>query len=212
MSSTRLFHSASLRTRRALTGAALIAYLLSVWGIPVPQATTLDTSIAFPCQHHRCGCNSAAECWQSCCCFTPQERIAWAKENHVSIPHDALVAMHDEEQRGAEQHCSGDCEHDHDLQGDNHHELGARALESAPASACTRCAASQRQGGITWVLAFQVRKCRGLSTLWVTCGAALPLEIQSLWEFDWAAAGEVVSLVSDLRSIVSSPPVPPPRG
>ncbi len=44
-----------------------------------------------------------------------------------------------------------------------------------------------------WVLGIEARKCRGLSTEWVVSGASLPLEIQTLWEFDWTPVGRARS-------------------
>ena len=40
----------------------------------------------FPCQGHRCGCVSAEQCWGHCCCFTPEQRLAWAAANRSIRP------------------------------------------------------------------------------------------------------------------------------
>jgi hypothetical protein len=67
------------------------------------------------------------------------------------------------------------------------------------------------KSGFRWVLGIEARKCRGLSTLWVTSGACLPLEIPSLWEFDWRPQGQVEPPLVALASVTFSPAVPPPR-
>jgi hypothetical protein len=72
--------------RRAFTSVALVSFLLSTVGLPLPALTTKDPSEPFPCQNHPCGCRSAEECWRHCCCFTAAERWAWARANHVEPP------------------------------------------------------------------------------------------------------------------------------
>ena len=128
MSSCLRIQFVSTRTRRLVTATAIIAYLLSVWGYPLPETASLDTSIAFPCQHHRCGCTSAAQCWQNCCCYSPQERIAWAAQHGVEIPREALAAMRAVEphamvdsQAVSEQACTACAAHDDDCRGDEQH-------------------------------------------------------------------------------------------
>ena len=90
------FWSASIRM------LALGAFCMSVFPIPVPQVE-LDKSLGeqrFACQSRGCGCRTAQQCWTSCCCFTPSQRIAWAKENGVVPPGYAVV---DEPQSKPEQ-------------------------------------------------------------------------------------------------------------
>ncbi len=220
MSSSRFFYSASRRARRFLTVVSLVAYLASVWGYPLPQAATHDPSVPFPCQDHRCGCVSAEQCWTSCCCFTPAERIAWAQQHEVTIPEHVQLALH------AEEHA----DHDHDAceagevchaddAGDQHgaccggHEQEPSDAQRACATCMPRVAGTPPESGtsVGWVSAFEARKCRGLSTLWIVSGAAIPMAIESLWEFDWAPAGQVSSAERRLQSVTSLPTVPPPR-
>ena len=76
--------------RRALRrfGAAgvCVAYLIAALGIPLPASVHKDASQPFPCQDHPCGCQTAEQCWRNCCCFTPEERWAWARAHHVEPP------------------------------------------------------------------------------------------------------------------------------
>jgi hypothetical protein len=64
---------------------AIVAYLATTIGFPLPAAVSKRGG-AFPCQHHACGCATAAQCWDHCCCFTPSEKLAWAHEHHVEPP------------------------------------------------------------------------------------------------------------------------------
>src|SRR5947208_15226812 len=73
--------------QRLVAMAALVGFLGGVVGAPlVKLRPTKDLSQPFPCQDHRCGCLSAQQCWRSCCCFTNQQKLAWAHEHGVSPP------------------------------------------------------------------------------------------------------------------------------
>lgn len=45
-----------------------------------------DHSQPYPCQNSACGCKSAMQCWTSCCCNSPAQRLAWAKKHRVTPP------------------------------------------------------------------------------------------------------------------------------
>lgn len=74
--------------------AVLVAYLAFALGIPIPASQARadkDQSRPYPCQDRPCGCRSAEQCWTSCCCTTPAERVAWALERGVPIPAYAVL-------------------------------------------------------------------------------------------------------------------------
>jgi len=56
------------------------------WSRPVASPTGKDRSIPFACQDRPCGCRSAAQCAEQCCCFTPTQKAAWARSVGLSIP------------------------------------------------------------------------------------------------------------------------------
>jgi hypothetical protein len=216
MPSSRYFYSASRRARRFLTVVSLVAYLTSVWGFPLPQAASHDHSVPFPCQDHHCGCVSAEQCWASCCCFTPAQRLAWAERHDVTIPENVELALRTEEQT---EHDHDNCatgevadDHEHHSEHKNRACCGGHDHEPADAQrACAICTPPESGTNVHWVSAFEARKCRGLSTLWIVTGAAVAPAIESLWEFDWAPAGQTSSAVRSLQSVTSLPTVPPPR-
>jgi hypothetical protein len=188
------FNSHTSRARRIITGLALLAYVLSVVGypVPLPAAAPQDTSTPFPCQGHACGCHSAAQCYDNCCCYSPAQRLAWARKNGVTLPPATAAALASKAAEEAER-TSGSC----------CHRAGGCCDEPS--------AAAQTAGGFVWVHAIQAQKCQGLSTLWITSGANLPLVIRPLWEFQWVPAGETL-LTDDAALVVSAQPdVPPPR-
>ncbi|HEY7157642.1 MAG TPA: hypothetical protein VH575_27045, partial [Gemmataceae bacterium] len=82
---TRLRFWRALRYRLCVTGVG-VAYLLAALDIPLPASVHKDTSQPFPCQNHPCGCQTAEQCWRHCCCFTPEQRWAWAREHGVEPP------------------------------------------------------------------------------------------------------------------------------
>jgi len=60
--------------------------------LPLPTFEIIhkDDAQAFPCQHSTCGCKTARQCWTSCCCRSPEQRIAWAEKNGVTPPKYAV--------------------------------------------------------------------------------------------------------------------------
>ena len=75
------------RVRRSATAILLIAgYLAGTIGFPLPARVSKDKSQPFPCQDHACGCQNAEECWRHCCCFTNEEKLAWARDHNVRPP------------------------------------------------------------------------------------------------------------------------------
>ncbi len=65
---------------------------MTATGIPLPLPSNAQQQAeAFPCAANACGCDSAARCWQSCCCHTLAERIAWARRHGVRPPAFAIA-------------------------------------------------------------------------------------------------------------------------
>ncbi len=72
----------------------VVSLLLAAWyavvatGLPMVArpVVTWDTSAErFPCEASACGCANAEQCWQSCCCHTLAQRVAWARREGVSF-------------------------------------------------------------------------------------------------------------------------------
>lgn len=150
----RYFRAASTtRSRRGGAALAMSAYLLAIVGFPVWQPAGKSNE-RFACQSRRCGCRTAEQCWNSCCCFTLEERIAWARANHAEIPQHVLA-------RAARE------------KNDKH--------VVAKTKACSHCAAKQKtccspaksatgKGRVVWVDSAQAQKCRGETSNWLTLG------------------------------------------
>jgi hypothetical protein len=157
--------------RRLNTGVALVAYLAAVIGVPTAPTPVKDRSQPFPCQDHICGCRTADACWHHCCCFSPEEKRAWALAHHVEPPPSP--------QRTA---------------GQGWHTVRLRDQENNAAACCARqvghtaCCQSQapakvspRTGSRPWVLAMTALHCQGVTTLWVHAGTVLPATPPATW-------------------------------
>lgn len=71
-----------------------LCVLFCVVPVPLPTMTQMSRNqqeVAYPCQNRSCGCKSAYQCWTSCCCFSPQQRLDWAKKHGVTPPAYAVL-------------------------------------------------------------------------------------------------------------------------
>lgn len=211
----RSFSTTSRRLRQLCTGVALIAYLLSIWGVPMPSASeTSDTSTSFICQGHACGCKSADQCWHNCCCFSAAERLAWADSHRVTIPaalKAALVAeSHSHAQCGQTDHVAHDCcSQPADTCCAKEAPSHDAPSKSLPCGQRLAKRSKANSISVRWVLGIEAQKCQGLSTLWVTSGACLPLQICELWQFDDVASGQI-ELTNDLSPSTALSPLERP--
>lgn len=89
-----LFRRSSARSfRRRLLSAFLAAmYAITAAGVPIPTGGIAGNSgELYPCAGHACGCQSAEQCWRSCCCFSLAERMGWAERHGVRPPEFAIA-------------------------------------------------------------------------------------------------------------------------
>lgn len=177
------------RSRRLIAAAAALAYLASVLGFPLPVPAARDVSTPFPCQDHHCGCASAEQCWHNCCCFSAEERLAWAQKHNVTLSRDIETALADE----AHEHKSprSCCTHHDESPGCDEHHAGGRGDDAQDNQK------TSPRAKVRWVHGFQAQKCQGLSLVWITTGITVPVHAAPAWEFDWVACGQVC-LASDL--------------
>jgi|GEM_PF-1026043 len=110
-----------LRMRRpletALFSAALVGFVTANLGLPliVPVAGIVtaesgggskDKSKPFPCQDRPCGCMSADACMRSCCCFTPKQRLDWARAHNVEPIPELIAAVEQEKECTSHDDCA----------------------------------------------------------------------------------------------------------
>lgn len=67
----------------------MVAGCLSIGslGLPLPSLVPAkEAQERFPCENCPCGCATAEQCWNDCCCHSPQQRLKWAVANGVQPP------------------------------------------------------------------------------------------------------------------------------
>jgi hypothetical protein len=225
--------------RRLCAGLTLLAYLATVLGLPLPAPARPKSDEPFPCQDHPCGCRTAEQCWRSCCCFTPEQRLAWAKAHNVTPPPYAekpaakgwrTVRLRDREQGKNEPAARCSC--------CPPQTTPTRPGRPAPASTSrkpcptskpccstkpsketsppsqdrpTNRPGSAPRGGLCWHLGMSAQGCQGASTLWARAGTVLPASPPLAWSPCLVPAGWL-SPAADLPAILATaPPDPPPR-
>lgn len=198
--------------RQLWAGLALLSYLATALGFPMPLTRTRAAGPAYPCQQGSCGCVSAEECWQHCCCFSPAERHAWARANGVQPPAYAepedASGWHSPRQRDlAEPSCT--C-------------CAASPKPERPTakSCCTKSCCDHTSGSthvsakkvkVRWIAGLAARRCQGLSTVWTTVGAVLPPPPVASWNPCLRPTDHLVDIDGIALLPPRVPPDPPPR-
>ncbi len=194
-----LRHRRYASLRRMLVAAALGGFLAATVGIPVvvPSRNGKDRSQPYPCMDHACGCHSAEACWRQCCCFTNQEKLAWAAEHHVRPPGYVFAAAAKEKAVASHSSC---CQREHDS-----------CCEERESCCEEDHVAASDAWSIEFVSAIQARRCQGQAELWLALGDVMPPPakmdvVVELWR------GDVVVVAADARAGIShQPAAPPPR-
>lgn len=187
---TRAFH-------RGLIAAASLAYVVMAVGMPLPTGTPKDRSVAFPCMDRPCGCHDAAGCKEHCCCFTSQQKLAWAARHGIDpTPFVNPAAMA----------ATRSCCVSHQSQADANKGSEFKVQDSASA---IDAQPSDDEGAIS-IVAY--RACHGLAPLWTALGAALPPPSPVAYEFLWDSSQSFARPPIIAATLSFSPPTPPPRG
>jgi hypothetical protein len=74
-------------SRQQIIAIVLLVVSVAVH-LPLPHSVSpgkvkKDLSRPFPCQDRPCGCLSAEHCKKKCCCFTADQKLAWARSHGV---------------------------------------------------------------------------------------------------------------------------------
>ena len=197
--------------RRVVIGLALLSYLTTASGFPMPVARARPAGQAFPCQQGFCGCVSAEECWQHCCCFSPAERHAWARAHGVQPPAYAAPenspGWHSPRQRDLAAACAC-C-----ATSPKPEQPPAKSCCSEPGrkSCCDHPQASAKKGKVRWVPSLAARRCQGLSTNWITVGSVSRPPPLVLWNPCLRPTDRVADVDGTSLLPPRVPPDPPPR-
>ncbi len=142
-------------SRRLLAAVMLSCYVVATFHFPLPVNRIVAKGERFPCEAHACGCGSADQCWQSCCCFSHEEKLAWAEAQGVTPPASALA------KRGASPPQSSPPQ-------------SSPPQSSPPRSCCSHsgadrtCEDSPAEAEPHYVSLLQAMECRGLGVKWLS--------------------------------------------
>ena len=223
----------------------LVGHLFIASGLPLPAPPFVrlkDSSRPFPCQDRPCGCRTYDECWKGdCCCFTLEEKLAWAEANDIEPPQHVrplVEARKSRQSLPAKQHC---CLEEENRAGAHlsiagcpcHGSRNDKPAESAtgctptgrteiPAPACSECNARYPQEcrdksksvrpGVRWVVGIFAQKCRGQGPAGLLqLAPSVPAEVTPLKILARQLAGHVVSHPVRIAFTSRRPPTPPPR-
>lgn len=201
----RLLRIALAPWRPAVAALSIGCLLLGTLGFPVARRKVAEGDAPFPCQDHACGCTSAEACWKSCCCFTPQEKLAWAERRGIAPPEYAISQAATSNRKDA-------CCATGKAQGCGSHAPAELAANCSDKSCHEHGPATAEPQGVMIELAIGelARHCQGLSPWWGVLSAALPpacVEFNLSCEpVGWLRVGS-----ASADSIFSLPAVPPPR-
>lgn len=202
-----------LFARRMGAGVALLCYLATAVGFPLPRPAQKDHRQPFPCQDHPCGCQTAEQCWRHCCCFSPEERFAWAEARQIEPPAYAeqpkaqgwyTARLRDRTEAATKGNPCDRC----------------RAREtcqacSAPArkSCCSKSAETlpKRPARSRWVTGLAGLRCQGGTSFWVSVGAVLPPPAPPAWSASFLPIGWLSHRNASPLPLLLTPPDPPPR-
>lgn len=201
------------RTLQAWTAAISCAVLLvSSVGLPLPTIAMKDGSKPFPCLKRACGCQTADDCWKKCCCFTDEEKLAWARENGVTPPDEVVArvaARRGQPEQVAEN--SGSCCH-HTAKSCCHESKS----ESTNGSCCHSTKPAKDSGvsstEVRFVVALEAAKCSGVQLSWicVKVGMTPPAPvIAPTFMAGLVTWFDILDMESD--SLPPEPVAPPPR-
>ncbi|CAN5188525.1 hypothetical protein BH10PLA2_BH10PLA2_07290 [soil metagenome] len=220
--------------RDAVLILTLVNYLTMAIGLPLPSfhfRSAQSSDIAYPCQDHACGCVSSEECWKGdCCCYTLEQKLAWAEARGVEPPSHVRTLV-ESRKTGIQKHGKKSCCSESTAT-DEHHPKGSICERDSTPCECERLAAStdqlnQTQSEATavdgdkvehaplrlrWVVGILAQKCRGTGP-----SGLLQLEFTGLHQVStfrsfqsppdgWIVPGKMKTL-----EFAHIPPAPPPR-
>ena len=217
------FHVLRMRMIFRLT-ALLVAVGMGMVHVPMPTGRVIekDRSQPFPCQNRPCGCRSASQCWQKCCCFTNAQKVVWAKTNRVILP-DCVIAAAEREtgakcrsKRACCQSNTGVPDHSResprtirDFESNVNANHGGHGQTISDLLANSKRALTPRQQ--QYVIGCLAQQCQGQGSMWYSVPWSLVPKMV-LPDFTQVVSGTVASTPLERCPVVSDrPPLPPPR-
>jgi hypothetical protein len=195
----------TIHSRQILAAAVVFAQVIAATGAPVfvTQKPGTSAEVPHPCQGHACACATSEQSWTGdCCCFTLEEKLAWAETRGIEPPEHVrpLVA-----ERAAAKKAKSCCSKPKKRSCCAEHEPKACSEEPPPPP-------EPSEPKLKWVVSVFAQKCRGdgpagLLELGASIAPVLPSaprEPRPARDFDRPTDTPV-------RFTSFQPPIPPPR-
>ena len=131
--------------------AALLSQIIAATGAPVlsPRKTKAG-AIPFPCQNHPSGCTTSEQGWAGdCCCFTLEQKLAWADERGIEPPAHVRPMVEARKATTLKQKAKSSC--------------CSLTVQSEKRSCCDDGSheIASEQPAVKWVAGILAQKCRG---------------------------------------------------
>ena len=190
----RVFRMRNWRQRVTAVWLLITIIAAPIPFIPISRSTGQgkDLSRPFPCQDRPCGCRSADQCRKRCCCFSHDQKLAWARKHGLKAE-DVIIA---------ERPTAGETP-------------AKKCCSTKSAGLTAHCAAAQTKSkpskSSRFVLIVKAMECQGIEqTLFAQISFVTPPVIAPIGLMQ--PTGERIDTEITLYSpSVSEPPVPPPR-
>jgi len=230
---TRRKHLWRYCSRCLLTGLAIVAYLTSTIGFPLPVSRAREQSLSSDCQGRQCGCPESERSQQKCCCFPHGHKVdstAVQEKSEIACSSCERWVARPESSKGVPW-----ASRPSKTQGVPPKSLTPARGESG-SKECPSCSqqpisrpgahpngkdqaekgdcpsSSKGQSPFSaWVLGVSALRCHGLSTLWIAAGAVLPPPPALTWSPSWPLTGWLGYHDAESNFRVKSPPDRPPR-
>jgi hypothetical protein len=142
--------------RSVLAVLAVMAHVLAATGAPLPSSRVSrpeQPSVPYPCQDHPCGCVDSDVCWAGdCCCFTLEQKLAWAEARGIEPPAHVRPAVETRKAAAPKPKKKPCCSEESDAEPHACCEKAPPAEPQPPAA---------RPTGLHWVSSIFSQKCRG---------------------------------------------------
>ncbi|MCE9631978.1 MAG: hypothetical protein K8S94_14845 [Planctomycetia bacterium] len=215
----------SATTTRATTWGCLAVFCLVASGLPLPlggskagigggrtnpaaaaRLAGKDRSTPFPCMDKACGCATAEQCLQDCCCNTPAETLAWARAHDVA---PAILASLMQRAAASLPKASGSC-------------CSAATPSCCEAAEPSCCAVDQGDEpparipdaahvvGVRSIVLRAMLACGGVADEWSSGGLSLPPPLVT--SVSRPSPTATITIADDpIKALPRSPDAPPPR-
>jgi len=239
-----LWRTLDFRLRDVIVVLTLVSHLMVTFGflLPTPSRKKPTDGIPYPCQSRPCGCLTAEQCWAGdCCCFSIEEKLAWAEANGVEPPEHVRPLVESRKAGPAppkKKSCCSEaeptpepavsaqptgcvkqkpaatcCSHKSVCEAERDAECPHCAAKAKP-SCCEKKKAPTPDGeaGVRWVVGIFAQKCRGMGPAGLFKLDPSVVPDLTLIHLPEPERDDHIALRSDrIISVTHSPPTRPPR-